>query len=105
MKSYKRINEETQYALFCLIADDIGRSAVAACLYAMHRRGRTKAYIKQLYEDIKLVLEYPKGFGEELTDTFVKDVLKREYDIDLSEVTLKKETFRDFQRRKSNDKD
>lgn len=103
MKSYRRIDEETQYKLFCLIADDVARSIVGACLYAMHRRGRTKRYIQQLYEDIKLVLEYPKCFGVELTDTAVKEVLKNEYDIDLSEVITKKESFRDFQRRKSND--
>lgn len=104
MKSYRRIDEETQYKLFCLIADDVARSVVGACLYAMWVRGRSKRYVQKLYEDIKLVLDYPKCFGVELTDTAVKELLKKEYDIDLSEVTTKKESFRDFQRRKCDDK-
>lgn len=99
----KRIHKEEQeaflkheYKLFSDMAYSMACFAVCGTLCAQIRRGRTKEYIKKLYDDICFFFGQPYIFGKEITMTQIMKQLSEEYDIDFDKITVNLETEREF---------
>jgi hypothetical protein len=71
-----------EYAFFRDSSRSFAVFAVCGVLSAMARRGRTKTYIKQLYNDMCLLFSTPNMFGKTITMTEVMKSLSDEYGID-----------------------
>ncbi|MBQ8961635.1 MAG: hypothetical protein IJ071_10570 [Ruminococcus sp.] len=101
----KRIHQEEQeaflkheYKLFSDMAYSMACFAVCGTLGAQIRRGRSKEYVKKLYDDICFFFSTPYIFGKEITMTDVMHQLTAEYDIDFDKLTVNLETEREFVR-------
>lgn len=95
----KRCREEfvnKQYNFFTESAHTMCCFSTAAVLAVMMKRGRSKEYIKKLYEDIKLMYDLPQIDGKQITMTEVMHQLETEYDIDFNEIKLNLETRKEF---------
>jgi hypothetical protein len=66
--------------------------AVGGMLTAMIRRGRTKRYIKQLYDDMCLVFSTPDYFGKQINMTDIMHTLESEYGIDWKKLEVHHES-------------
>ena len=67
----------------------ISRSGV---LTAMIRKGRTKQYIKQLYDDMCVVFSTPDYFGKQINMTDIMHTLESEYGIDWQKLEVHHES-------------
>jgi hypothetical protein len=88
-----------QYDMFSKTADDIGRAMAAACIAVFHRKGRTKKYIKEFYEELLFILSAPKVLGVELHAEEIKKTLSEKYDIDFDRIKIQTETKEECFRR------
>ena len=93
--------EEYKYEVFDAVADDVGRSMAAACLLVFYKRGRTKKYGKQFYQDLQSILKMPEIFGKVLTCEEVRKCVEEYFGLDLEEIVLNKETKAQYRRRKA----
>lgn len=99
----KRIRQEEQeaflkheYKLFSDMAYSMACFAVCGALGAQIRRGRSKEYVKKLYDDICFFFSTPHIFGKEITMTQIMEQLTEEYGIDFDKLTVNLETEREF---------
>ena len=74
IKEQYRFFRDSAYSMACF--------AVCGVLTAMIRRGRTKQYIKQLYDDMCIVFSTPEMFGKQISMTDIMHTLESEYGID-----------------------
>lgn len=85
---------------------DMGKSfavyAISAVLMTMIRRGRSKKYIQQMYDDMVFIFDTPSIMGKEVTTTTVMKTLEDEYGIDWSRVKVHLESEKDFVRETKN---
>lgn len=107
MKARYKINsEEEQFKMFNEAVDDITPQIIAMALFSQHLRHVTnvdayrKKKVKQLFEDIKSVIEFPDVFGNTMLAPDAIEFIKKEYGIDVTEIKVRKEdTYREYQRR------
>ena len=90
--NYRKLIEADRLKIYHEQADFIAQSAIAAVLLTMHRRGRSKKYIQDLFNDILDVLNQPQIFGKQMTDTEVRQYMTDEYGIDFDKVHLQLES-------------
>ena len=82
---YKEAEEaylKHEYAFFRDSARSFAVFAVCGVLTAMARRGRTKEYIRHLYDEMCLLFSTPDMFGKRITMTDIMHSLEKEYGID-----------------------
>lgn len=111
MKSrYMLKTEEAEFRLFNKVKDDLAQQFIATVLFSQHIRyiDKSEAYrkkkVKQLYEDVKSLLEAPDILGKPLIATEAIELIKREYGIDVESdirVDNHDKTYREYQRRTS----
>ena len=65
---------------------------------AFIRRGRTKQYIQQLYNDLVMIFDTPAVFGKDIKLTDVMKKLEKEYGIDWRRLNVHIETESQFLR-------
>lgn len=70
--------------------------ATAAVLAVMHRRGRSKRYIRKLYDEICFLYDYPAYMGKELHMTEAMKILEKDYGIDFRKLKIHTETEKQF---------
>jgi len=79
---------------------DMGKSfavyAISAVLMTMIRRGRSKKYIQQMYDDMCFIFDTPSIMGKEVTTTTVMKMLQDEYGIDWDRVNVHLESEKEF---------
>lgn len=99
----KKIHEEEKEAFLRAeysMMRDMGKSfavyAISAVLMTLVRRGRTKKYIQQMYDDMVFIFDTPNIMGKEVTTTTVMKTLEEEYGIDWSRVNPIIEDEKDF---------
>lgn len=88
---YKEAEEaylKHEYAFFRDSARSFAVFAVCGVLTAMVRRGRTKEYIRHLYDDMCLLFSTPQMFGKEITMTDIMETLSKEYGIDWNKLEV-----------------
>lgn len=92
-----------EYKFFSEAAYSLARFAAAAALCVHYRRGRSKKYIQQFFDDMCFIFDMPEIMGRQLTTTEMVQLLSKEYDIDFSKIKLHLETedqfIKDVQRR------
>ena len=96
---YKEAEEaylKQKYSILSENAYTMAVFATAAVLAVMHRRGRSKRYIRKLYDDICFIYDYPEYKGKELHMTEVMEILEKEYGIDFGKLTVHTETEKQF---------
>ncbi len=84
-KIYKEAEEaylKHEYAFFSDSARSFAVFAVCGVLTAMARRGRTKEYIRQIYDDMCLLFSTSEMFGKQITMTDIMHSLESDYGID-----------------------
>lgn len=81
-----------QFEMFEATADDIGKAMTGAMIAVFHKRGRTKRYIQQFFNDLIFVLECPEILGKELQAEEMKAEFTKLYGIDFERVKVKVET-------------
>mgnify|MGYP007069929464 CR=1 FL=1 len=87
---------KNQYAWFKNSAYSMAVFSTVAAIAVMHRRGRSKEYIQQLYEEMCFIYDYPRHFGKQLDMTKLMRQFEREYGIDFSEIKVHLETEEQF---------
>ena len=99
----KRIYKEAEteylkreYAFFHDSAYSMAVYAICGVLATLVRRGRTKQYIKQMYEDMCFFYDTPEMFGKEITMTDIMHRLTQEYDIDWNKLNVHIEKENEF---------
>lgn len=99
----RRIHEEekenflkAEYSMM----QDMGKSfavyAISAVLMTMIRRGRSKKYIQQMYDDMCFIFDTPSIMGKEVTTTTIMKMLQDEYGIDFDRVNVHLESEKEF---------
>ena len=81
-----------QYRVYTDAAYTFAVYATAAVLMAQIRRGRSKEYIKKLYDDIVLVYDTPQIFGKPISLTDIMHTLESEYGIDWKKLEVHHES-------------
>lgn len=95
----KKMHEEFlkhEYKFFSDTAYSMAVYAICGVLSAMVRKGRTKHYIKQLYEDMCFLYDTPELFGKEITMTDIMHRLTQDYGIDWDKLHVHIETEKEF---------
>lgn len=103
-KCRKRIKEETekeylkhQYAWFKDSAESFATFSTVAALAVMYRRGRSPKYIKQFYEDLLLIYDYPVIRGKKpVTMLDLMKLFEKEYGLDFKRIKVHLESEKDF---------
>lgn len=91
--------EELAYKFFKQNADELAKYIISIVLWCFIKRGRTKRYIKQLYEDMLMILSMDNAFGVEIKSDEIMKRLEQEYDIDFSRIKINIESEKEFKRR------
>ena len=85
-----------EYAIYKDIAYSFGCYSIAGLLTVMARRGRTKKYIQDLFNDMCFVFSQKDVFGKEITMTDVMKDLTKKYEIDWKKLEVNIETEKEF---------
>lgn len=85
-----------QYAIYRDLSHTFACFCTAAVLMAFIRRGRTKKYIQELYNDLVMIFDTPQVFGKDIKLTDVMKQLKKEYGIDWRRLNVHIETESQF---------
>lgn len=85
-----------QYRYFSDSAYSMAVFAVCGVLIAMVRRGRTKQYIQQLYNDMCIVFATPEMFGKQISMTDIMHTLEKEYGIDWKKLEVHLESEKHY---------
>ena len=105
MKSnYKKLLEAERTCIYREQGNNFAKAVIAAVLLAMHRRGRTKKYIQELFEDILLVLDQPVIEGVEMTNIDVESFISEKYGIDFERVNVRLETEAQIRKREKGER-
>lgn len=85
-----------QYRFFKDSAYSMAVFAVCGVLTAMVRRGRTKQYIQQLYNDMCLLFSTPEMFGKQISMTDIMHSFEKEYGIDWKKLEVHLESEKHY---------
>ena len=85
-----------EYAIFHDSAFTFAVYATVAALTAQVRRGRSKEYIKKLFDEMVMIYDTPEMFGKEITLTDMKNALEKEYNIDFQRINVHIEDEKTF---------
>lgn len=96
---YKEAEEkylQKEYRFFADAAYSMAIFATIAALQVQHRRNRSKKYIRQFFEDMCFMFDYPEYKGKRLDMLDMKKFYEDVYGIDFSKITLHLESEKDF---------
>ena len=85
-----------EYAIFKDSAYTFAVYATTAALMAQVRKGRSKDYIKKLFDDMVMIYDTPELFGKPIILTNMKNTLEKEYDIDFTRINVHIEDEKSF---------
>lgn len=85
-----------QYRIYTDVAHTFACFATAAVLMAQVRRGRSKQYIRKLFDDLVMIFDTPNIFGKSIDLPDVMHRLEKEYDIDFHRIHVCLETESQF---------
>lgn len=85
-----------EYKFFNDSARSMAVFAICGVLTAMVRKGRTKQYIRRLYDDMCLLFSTPDIFGKQVTMTDIMNILENDYGIDWDKLEVHVESEKDF---------
>lgn len=95
---------ETQYLehsfeIFENTVDSATTFAICGVLMCMYRRGESKEYIHDLFEELCMIFSVSEVFGKKITMEDMMAMFSKEYDIDWDKVEVNYEDKKAFMRR------
>lgn len=96
IKAVKKEFVESQYRFYQDFCDSFAMYSTCAVLTAMARRGKTKDYIRKIFDDMVMVFSTSDVFGNEITMNDMIKSLEAEYDIDFGRIKCHIETKHEF---------
>lgn len=96
---YKEAREEYlkhEYAIFKDAAYTMAVYSTVAALAVQVRRGRTKRYIRKLFDDMVAVMDTSTLFGKPIVMTDIMKSLEQDYEIDFNRVKPNLESEKEF---------
>lgn len=90
---------EKKYDYFAEASDSVARGIMIAFVSVLDRRKYSKQYIRKMFEEMLLILDYPEVFGKQLESEELAQVFSEKYDIDFDRVRLKIEDKKEFMHR------
>ena len=85
-----------QYAYFEDAALSLATFTTVAAIAVMYRRGRSKEYIRQFFNDLCFIYDYPEINGKRIDMTELMRQFEKEYNIDFSKIKVHLESEKDF---------
>lgn len=85
-----------EYAIFKDAAYTMAVYSTVAALAVQARRGRSKDYIKTLYDDMIAIMDTESFFGKPITMSDLMKTLEQDYDIDFKRIQPNLESEKDF---------
>ena len=85
-----------EYAIFEDMAYTFAVYATTAVLATQVKRGRSKKYIQEMYNDMVAIFDMPKVFGKVITMADIMKRLEREYGIDFKRINVHLESEKEF---------
>lgn len=85
-----------QYEVFSTISDTFGKCCTAVMLMAMVRRGRSKKYIQDLFEELVMIYDMPNVFDKDVRSDDVIKRLEAEYGLDFGRIHIHLESESQF---------
>ena len=96
---YKQAEEDFlkyEYSVFSDSAYTMAVYATTAVLAVQIKKGRSKKYIQELYNDMVAIFDMPHIFGKEITLNDIMKRLEREYWIDFKRIKVHIESEQEF---------
>lgn len=96
---YKQAEKEFlkhEYSVFSDSAYTMAVYSTVAVLAVQIKKGRSKKYIQQLYNDMVAIFDMPQIFGKVITLTDIMKRLEREYGIDFKRIKVHLESEQEF---------
>lgn len=87
---------QKQYAIYKDFVYSFAVFSTAAVLSVMLRRGRSKEYIRKLFDEICFMYQFPAVKGKAVTLPDIIKMLEKEYGIDFSKISVNIETENEF---------
>lgn len=101
MKAHRVIDDQKMYQQFCRNVADITQQSICAMLYAFELNGYDEEQILEAYRAIKSVYDLPSICGKDLEGNDVINHIENKYGIDLSELTIRIESFDEYRKQLS----
>ena len=98
-KAFTQQLYELKYDYFAEASDSVARGIMIAFVSVLDRRKYSKQYIRKMFEEMLLILDYPEVFGKQLESEELAQVFSEKYDIDFDRVRLKIEDKKEFMHR------
>lgn len=96
MKNAKEEFMKHEYSIFKDMAYTFAVYATTAVLAVQVKKGRSKKYIQELYNDMVALFDTPQMFGKVITLTDIMKRLEREYGIDFKRIKVHIESEQEF---------
>lgn len=87
-----------EYAIFRDCAYSMAVFSTTAALAVMHTRGRSKKYIKQFFEDMCFIYDFPGVMGKQIDMLSLKKQFEEKYGVDYNKIKIHLETEKEFLR-------
>lgn len=85
-----------QYAYLNDSAVSFAIFTTVAAIAVMHRRGRSKKYIQEFFNDLCFIYDYPELNGKRIDMISLMKQFEKDYDIDFSKIKVHLETEKDY---------
>ena len=85
-----------EYKFFSDAAYSLAAFTTTVALSVLHKRGRSKQYIQQFYDDMCFIFDLPEIMGKQIRAGEMMKLLSEEYDIDFTKIKLHLETEDEF---------
>lgn len=90
---------EHAFEIFENTVDSATTFAICGVLMAFYRRGESKEFIHDLYEELCMIFSVSEVFGKKITMEDMMAMFEKEYDIDWDKVEVNYEDKKAFMRR------
>lgn len=85
-----------EYKFFSDNAYSFAAFTTTVALSVLHKRGRSKKYIQQFFDDMCFIFDLPEVMGKQVRTSEMMKLLSKEYDIDFTRIKLHLETEEEF---------
>lgn len=96
MKQAKDEFLKHEYSIFKDMAYTFAVYATTAVLAVQVKKGRSKKYIQDMFNDMVVLFDTPQMFGKTITMTDIMKRLEREYGIDFKRINVHIENEKEF---------
>ena len=85
-----------QYSYLNDAAVSFATFTTVAAIAVMHRRGRSKKYIQEFFNDLCFIYDYPELNGKRIDMTSLMKQFEKDYELDFDRIKVHLETEKDY---------